>query len=109
MEASDAKDMIVFFLEQIHKEINLIKPPEINDQSQNPDQYNRDVMLNHFINEFTKSSKSIVSDLFFTIAEMGAVAKGFDRFVGHAIGDENKVFHSICASFRKKIRLFHEK
>ena len=69
MEASDAKDMIVFFLEQIHKEINLIKPPEMNDQNQNPDQYNRDVMLNHFINEFTKSNKSIISDLFFTIAE----------------------------------------
>ena len=69
MEASDAKDMIVFFLEQIHKEINLIKPPEMNDVNQNPDQYNRDVMLNHFINEFQKSNKSIISDFFFTIAE----------------------------------------
>jgi ubiquitin C-terminal hydrolase len=69
MEASDAKDMIVFFLEQIHKEINLIKPPDVNDQSQNPDQYNRDVMINHFINEFAKSNKSIISDHFFTIAE----------------------------------------
>ena len=49
MKSSDAKRMIVFFLEQIHKEINLIKPPEMNDVNQNPDQYNRDLMLNHFI------------------------------------------------------------
>ena len=69
MEASDAKDMIVFFLEQIHKEINLIKPPAVNDQNQNPDQYNRQVMLTHFINELSKTSKSIISDIFFTIAE----------------------------------------
>jgi len=41
----------------------------MNDVNQNPDQYNRDVMLNHFINEFQKSSKSIISKFFFTIAE----------------------------------------
>jgi len=37
METNDVKDMIVFFLEQIHKEINLIKPPEMNDVNQNPE------------------------------------------------------------------------
>ena len=64
----DAKDMISSFLEQIHNEItNLKNPPELNEQNQNLDHYNRDAMLNHFINELEKSSKSFISDNFFTI------------------------------------------
>ena len=69
MEASDAKDMIVFFLEQIHKEINLIKPPDNSVPKQIPDQYNRDNMLKHFINEFQLNNKSIISDNFFIVSE----------------------------------------
>ena len=69
MEASDAKDMIVFFLEQIHKEINLVKLPVVNDQNIPLNQYNRDSMLNHFVNEFSNTNKSIISDHFFIITE----------------------------------------
>ena len=69
MEASDAKDMIVFFLEQIHKEINLVKLPAVNDQNIPLNQYNRDSMLNHFVNEFSNTNKSIISDHFFIITE----------------------------------------
>ena len=69
MEASDAKDMIVFFLEQIHKEINLIKLPVINNQNIPFNQYNRDSMLNHFVNEFKNTNKSIISDNFFIVTE----------------------------------------
>jgi ubiquitin C-terminal hydrolase len=69
MEASDAKDMIVFFLEQIHKEINRVKPPEINTTNFAINQYNREEMLNHFFNEFKINNKSIISDNFFIITE----------------------------------------
>ena len=69
MEASDAKDMIVFFLEQIHKEINLVKPPDDNQPNFNLNQYNRDQMLQHFVNEFKNTNKSIISDNFFIVTE----------------------------------------
>ena len=69
MEASDAKDMIVFFLEQIHKEINLVNPPKIAQANPNLNQYNRNNMLNHFIEDFQKNNKSKISDKFFIIAE----------------------------------------
>ena len=67
MEASDAKDMIVFFLEQIHKEINLVQPKAPPNVIIN--QYNREVMLNYFVKEFTKNNRSIISDNFFIINE----------------------------------------
>ena len=69
MEASEAKDMIVFFLEQIHKEINRVNPPKISQQNPNLNQYDRNNMLNHFINEFRNTSQSIISDNFFIISE----------------------------------------
>ena len=69
MEASDAKDMIVFFLEQIHKEINKVNPPKISQQNPNLNQYDRNNMLSHFVNEFKNTSQSIISDNFFIISE----------------------------------------
>ena len=69
MEASDAKDMIVFFLEQIHKEINLVNPPKIINTNSNLNQYNREIMLSHFIDEFKSNNKSIISDNFFIVVE----------------------------------------
>ncbi len=69
MEASDAKDMIVFFLEQIHKEINRVNPPKIAQANPNLNQYNRDNMLTHFIEDFQKNNRSKISDNFFIIAE----------------------------------------
>ena len=69
MEASDAKDMIIYFLEQIHNEINLVKVPEIPSPNLNLNQYNRDQMLQHFCDEFKKTFRSVVSDNFFIIVE----------------------------------------
>ena len=69
MEASDAKDMIVFFLEQIHKEINRVKPPDVNAVNFTINQYNREEMLNHFIKDFKVNNKSIISDNFFVVTE----------------------------------------
>jgi len=69
MEPSKAEDMIAFFLEQIHKEINLVKPPDDNMPNLNLNQYNRKQMLQHFVNEFKNTSKSIISDNFFIVTE----------------------------------------
>ena len=69
MEASDAKDMIVFFLEQIHKEINLINVPKTSASNSKLNQYNREETLQYFFNEFQKTSKSVISDHFFVITE----------------------------------------
>ena len=67
MKTSDAKDMIVFFLEQIHKEINLVQPKDPPNFIVN--QYNREIMLNYFVNEFKNNNRSIISDNFFIISE----------------------------------------
>ena len=69
MEASDAKDMIVFFLEQIHKEINRVNSPEIKAQNFIINQYNRDEILSHFVNDFKINNKSFISDNFFIVTE----------------------------------------
>ena len=68
-EAGDAKDFIIFILEQMHKElkiplknVKMIKVPEqIN-------QYDKQNTLNNFYNEFIKET-SILSDLFFGFNE----------------------------------------
>ena len=69
-EKIDTRDMVSSFLEQIHNEItNLKNPPELKDQNQNLDHYNREAILNHYINELEKSNKSFISDNFCTIIE----------------------------------------
>ena len=67
-EAGDAKDFIIFVLEQMHKELNqslnFIKiktPSTIN-------QYDKNNTFMNFFNEFTKNT-SIMSDLFFGFNE----------------------------------------
>jgi ubiquitin C-terminal hydrolase len=52
MEVSDAKDMIIFFLEQIHKEINLVNPQKTS--KFNPNQYDKMNVLKQFLEEFKK-------------------------------------------------------
>jgi len=64
----DIKDLIIFFLEQIHKETSLIKNSLYKNYWQNYDFYNRDLTFNHFINE--NSCSSIISDNFFGISEI---------------------------------------
>ena len=66
MEAINAKDFIDFFLNQIHKEINLGNEPKKKDTL---DSYNRELALNNFINELQESCSSIISDNFHGIYE----------------------------------------
>ena len=66
-QAGDAKDFIIFILEQIHKELkNPINNNNINNQQLN--QYDRNNAFNYFFNEFGKEC-SIISDIFFGINE----------------------------------------
>ena len=67
-QAGDAKDFIIFILEQMHKELN----KSINyDKIQIPstiNQYDKNNTFLNFFNEFTKNT-SIISDLFFGFNE----------------------------------------
>jgi len=67
-QAGDAKDFIIFILEQLHKELK--KPIQLNNVTnvQPLDQYNRDNSFNYFFNDF-KNNCSIISDIFFGFTE----------------------------------------
>ena len=73
-EAGDAKDFIIFILEQMHKELK--KPLKLNNINQNLplNQYDKNITLMNFLNEFTKET-SIISDLFFGFNETTNVCK----------------------------------
>ena len=62
-EAGDAKDFIIFVLEQIHKELK--KPVKYgnNIKNNNLNQYDKNNAFNFFMNDF-KNNCSIISDLF---------------------------------------------
>ena len=67
-EAGDAKDFIIYILEQTHKELK--KPLNLNNVNQNLpiNQYDQNITLMNFFNEFSKET-SILSDLFFGFNE----------------------------------------
>ena len=67
-EAGDAKDFIIYILEQMHKELK--KPLNLNNVNQNLpiNQYDQNITLMNFFNEFSKET-SILSDLFFGFNE----------------------------------------
>ena len=66
-QAGDAKDFIIFILEQIHKEL---KAPINNINTNNPplNQYDRNNAFYYFFNEFRKEC-SVISDIFFGFTE----------------------------------------
>jgi len=67
-QAGDAKDFIIFVLEQLHKEL---KQPINNNncnENQNLNQYDKNNAISYFFNDFKKDF-SIISDLFFGINE----------------------------------------
>jgi ubiquitin C-terminal hydrolase len=71
MHAADAKDLIFFLLETMHKELNKIK---INSEESNidyaqleKDSFDEDKMFQHFIKEYKEKNKSIISDTFYGI------------------------------------------
>ena len=67
-QAGDAKDFIIFVLEQMHRELK--KPLNLNNVNENLpiNQYDKKLTLMNFFNEFTKET-SILSDLFFGFNE----------------------------------------
>ena len=68
--ANDSKDLINFLLQELHKELN---KSVNNDSKPNYDiskQYDRNFMLNSFMNNFKKNDQSIISDLFFGVCEI---------------------------------------
>ena len=67
-QAGDAKDFIIFILEQIHKELKKPINNNINANSQQLNQYDRNNAFNYFLNEFKKDC-SIISDIFFGFTE----------------------------------------
>ena len=71
MHAADAKDLIFFLLETLHKELNKIKinseEPNIDYAQLEKDSFNENLMLQHFIKEYTEKNKSIISDTFYGI------------------------------------------
>ena len=72
-EAGDAKDFIIFILEQFHKELQ--KPLKTNNNSIKNiplNQYDKDNVFKHFLNEF-QESVSIISDTFFGINETNTI------------------------------------
>ena len=70
--ANDAKDLINFILQELHTELNLANN-DINNYNNNngsmiqQDQTNEQQMLMAFLEEFKKTQKSIISDIFFFI------------------------------------------
>ena len=67
-QAGDAKDFIIFVLEQMHKELK--KPLNLDNINDNlpVNQYDKKLTLMNFFNDFTKET-SILSDLFFGFNE----------------------------------------
>ena len=74
-EAGDAKDFIIFVLEEIHKELK--KPVNIKNNkmlqvSDQLNQYDKQNALYNFFNEFSRET-SIISDLFFGFIETNTI------------------------------------
>jgi len=67
-QAGDAKDFIIFILEQLHKELKQSNNIIIQNENQALNQYNKNNALNYFFNDFKKDG-SIISDLFFGFNE----------------------------------------
>ena len=70
-EAGDAKDFIIFILEQFHKELQ--RPLKHSNPRNIPlNQYDKTNTFNHFIEDF-KENTSIISDIFFGINETNTI------------------------------------
>jgi len=67
--ANDSKDLIIFLLERLHKELNTNKNMNIINNNINNQalQLDKNIMLNIFINEFKEQNNSIISDLFYGV------------------------------------------
>ena len=91
-EAGDAKDFIIFILEQMHKELK--KPLKLNNINQNLplNQYDKNITLMNFFNEFTKET-SIISDLFFGFNETTNACKNC-QYIYNSQNKPNPIFYN---------------
>ena len=62
------KDLVVFILEQLHKELKKVINNDNLNNAQNLNQYNQISAFNYFFNDF-KNNTSIISDIFFGVNE----------------------------------------
>jgi ubiquitin C-terminal hydrolase len=67
-KAVGPKDLVVFILDQFHKELKKITNNDNSNNSQAINQYDKINALNYFINDF-KNNTSIISDIFFGVNE----------------------------------------
>ena len=69
--ANDSKDLINFLLERFHLELNLINNTNANDNYVNAqqEQFNEQIMLNLFLQDFKEKYNSIISNLFYGVME----------------------------------------
>ena len=66
VQANDSKDLVIFLLENMHKELNkVLKNNNQNSREEKPDQYNFYNSLTVFIKYFKKNFQSIFSDIFY--------------------------------------------
>ena len=66
VQANDSKDLVIFLLENMHKELNkVIKNNNQNSREEKADQYNFYNSLTVFIKYFKKNFQSIFSDIFY--------------------------------------------
>ena len=68
-QAGDAKDFIIFVLEQLHKELKQSININIQDDNGALNQYDKNNAFNYFFNDFRKET-SIISDIFFGFNEI---------------------------------------
>jgi ubiquitin C-terminal hydrolase len=66
VQAIDSKDLLIFLLENMHKELNRVKNVK-KYEDDNADKYNFYNSLNSFINYFKSNYQSIISDIFYGI------------------------------------------
>ena len=64
VQANDSKDLVIFLLENMHKELNKVQKNQTNIEEK-VDQYNFYNSLNVFIKYFKKNFQSILSDIFY--------------------------------------------
>ena len=67
-QVGDAKDFIIFILEQLHKELKKSNNITNSNENQSLNQYDKNSAFNYFFNDFKKEG-SIISDLFFGFNE----------------------------------------
>ena len=75
--ANDPKDLIIFLLQTIHKELN--NPPNNNINNIIPNETNLIEVFNCFVNDYNNNNKSIISDEFYGYTNSSTIC-GFCKY-----------------------------